>query len=171
MCDFCSEEVIQNQQISENELARILLPRKPVILGHVLIIPKRHVNLFTELSSEELASMQELIQQIFLIHQEHLEMTGFNLMNNNGETAGQHVPHVHIHMFLRKQDEYASPFDILSKKIEKGELSPEDWSQRLEDLRGWFKKKSNQTIKIKPISNLFSDNTLLSQILPEIKSA
>lgn len=137
MCDFCSPDVIENQKISENELACILLPRKPIILGHVLIIPKRHIGFFTDMSPEELTMAQTLIQQIFLIYKKHFGMTGFNLMNNNGEIAGQHIPHAHIHMFLRKPDEKISPFDIISKKVERGNLSPEDWSKHLASLREW----------------------------------
>ena len=137
MCNFCSPDVIESQKISENELSCALLPLKPVIIGHVLIIPKRHVAFFTDMSSEELNKVQALIKKIFWIYKEHLGMTGFNLMSNNGKVAGQHIPHAHVHMFLRKPDEKASPFDILSKKGGRINLSSADWSLLLTNLREW----------------------------------
>ena len=55
---------------------------------------------------------------------------GFNLLNNNNKSADQHVPHIHIHVFMRKKGD-VSPFDILTKKIEKVKLSGGEWKEKL----------------------------------------
>jgi diadenosine tetraphosphate (Ap4A) HIT family hydrolase len=59
------------------------------------------------------------------------------LLNNNNKVGDQHIPHVHIHVFIRREGE-VSPFDVLSKKVEKVKISEEEWNSRLAEIRSWF---------------------------------
>ncbi|MFS8158782.1 MAG: HIT family protein [Candidatus Roizmanbacteria bacterium] len=133
-CSFCDKTTIKNQQIIDNNWAIALEPRRPVTSGHMLIIPKRHVSFITDLSSHELMAMQELISQLSKIFVIFSNAQGYHVMNNNGELADQHIPHVHFHVFFRSKDDI-SPFDILSKKFPRESFSEDTWNKNVEKLR------------------------------------
>lgn len=136
-CDFCSKEVYAKQGIAENDVAKILYPNRPLIFGHFMVISKRHIAIFSELSDAELIGIKSLISYIYKIFQKKALAIGYNLLNNNGEVADQHIPHSHIHVLMRKEGD-VSPFDILSKKIIKQSLSEEEWAKRISEIRSWF---------------------------------
>lgn len=135
-CEFCLEKVYLNQEILQTNKSRVLYPLRPVIFGHFIIIPKRHINLFTELTKEELEDIKDTISLLNKVLLSNCEISGFNLLNNNGQNADQHIPHTHIHVFFRNKNE-VSPFDVLAKKIEKQNLSQEDWNKRLFQFKQW----------------------------------
>lgn len=136
-CEFCLEKVYLNQGIIQTDESRVLYPLKPVILGHFIIIPKRHINLFTELTREELEDIKNTISLLNKVLLSNYEIIGFNLLNNNGQDADQHIPHTHIHIFFRRRNE-VSPFDILAKKVEKENINQEDWNKRLFQFKQWI---------------------------------
>jgi diadenosine tetraphosphate (Ap4A) HIT family hydrolase len=132
MCDFCDPLVIEKQGIYFNDLAGIIYPQKPTIFGNVMIIPKRHVELFHELSDGEIVEMRNLVAKLFNGFKEKYHATGFNLINNNGKSGNQHVPHVHWHILMRFDDEEYSPYDVLNGKVERENISigDEEWENR-----------------------------------------
>lgn len=67
----------------------------PVIDGHALILPKREIEKFDELSIEEWAEIHVLTNQYI----EQIGAIGFNLGHNSGKIAGQSVAHIHFHIF------------------------------------------------------------------------
>ena len=135
-CEFCSEETFSKQGVAENKFAKLLYPLRPIIFGHFMVVPKRHDSIFIDLSDEELIAVRELIKQIYSVFQKRNNAAGFNLLNNSGQAAGQHVYHGHIHVFIRAENDI-SPFDILSKKIEKEKLTEEEWVNRLTKIKSW----------------------------------
>lgn len=137
-CDFCSNETYIRQGVVENDVARVLYPQRPVIFGNFMVITKRHVPLFTELTDEEVIGIRDLISTLFEGFRKNGRGEGFNLLNNNNKAGDQHIPHVHVHLFIRNGGE-VSPFDILSKKAEKEKISEEEWSRRLAEIKSWLK--------------------------------
>lgn len=105
-CSFCTESVVQSQKCYEDENILILYTHKPIIKGHCLVIPKRHVESFHDMSSEELISVKEGITKLFQAAQKTYNATSYLLLQKNGKPAGQSVPHVHFHFFPRKEDDY-----------------------------------------------------------------
>ena len=107
-CVFCS---LDKKSIDlENELALLFYDVYPVTEGHSLIIPKRHVKDYFELTIEEIAAINELI----LIQKEKLmnadsSIAGFNIGTNAGGTAGQTVMHCHIHLIPRRRGDMQDP--------------------------------------------------------------
>jgi diadenosine tetraphosphate (Ap4A) HIT family hydrolase len=102
-----------------------------------MIVPKRHVSLFTDLTNDELISIKGLVSTLFNAFHENGQGDGFNLLSNNGQVAGQHIPHFHLHLFIRKEGE-TSPFDVLSKKIAVDKITKDEWDSRLKQIRSWF---------------------------------
>lgn len=102
-CIFCkiAQGEIPSKTIYEYEKFRVILDLAPVTKGHALILPKKHaINLF-ELSDETAAEAIVLAKKIAGKMREKLKCDGLNLLQNNGETAGQTIHHFHIHVIPR----------------------------------------------------------------------
>lgn len=110
-CPFC-DSAEQYRYVTEGELIRVIYPKAPACRYHVLIVPKRHVSQIDTLSEAEAAEAFALIKQINAAALSRLPgYVGYNLLSNNGGPAvRQHVPHCHVHMFLRLADEVSDPF-------------------------------------------------------------
>lgn len=96
-CAFCDEKVLQRQIFYRGDKALGILTHKPAVLGHVLIIPERHVERFEDLSPEEMAALGEAIKKVDLAVRKAFGTGDYVLIQKNGREAGQTVPHVHFH--------------------------------------------------------------------------
>lgn len=107
-CPFC---VIENSReiIAENELSLAFYDGFPVSPGHALIIPKRHVSSFFDLSEEERIDMLRLADQVKKILESKFRPDGYNIGVNVGESAGQSVFHVHMHIIPRYTGDVENP--------------------------------------------------------------
>lgn len=103
-CAFCHPEVIQRQQFYEGKTVRVLLNYKPLLQGHSLVIPKRHVVKFEDLSDEEVVEMRSAIAKVQHVFQKLYHTNAYILTLQNGRSAGQTVPHVHFHMIPRSNE-------------------------------------------------------------------
>ncbi|GAB3361525.1 HIT family protein [Giesbergeria sinuosa] len=81
----------------------------PVSPGHSLVIPKRHVGSFFEVSPDERTALFELLEQAKQSVEAELHPDGFNIGINDGPAAGQTVPHLHIHLIPRYLGDLADP--------------------------------------------------------------
>lgn len=105
-CSLCKRNVRNNQVFYENEHVMALYDYKPIIRGHCLIMPKRHVSQMQEMTENELISTQEAIRKLFLAAQKSYQSDSYLILQKNGKAAGQSVPHVHFHFFPRKEGDY-----------------------------------------------------------------
>ena len=104
-CIFCkiAGGEIPSKTLYEDEKFRVILDLGPATKGHALIIPKDHyVNLY-ELPEETAGEVMKLAKKMMGRMTERLECGGFNLVQNNGDLAGQTVYHFHMHMIPRYQ--------------------------------------------------------------------
>ncbi len=82
----------------------------PVSDGHTLVIPRRHVASFRDLTPEEVAATHRLAQVLAAdLQAADPSITGFNFGANDGETAGQSVFHCHFHLIPRRTGDHPSP--------------------------------------------------------------
>lgn len=102
-CIFCkiAKGEIPSNTIYEDEEFRVILDLGPATRGHALILPKKHADNLYELSDETAASAMKLARRMALLMKEKLHCDGLNLMQNNGEAAGQTVSHFHVHVIPR----------------------------------------------------------------------
>jgi len=107
-CPFCILE--EEKVIERNELALMFYDNYPVTKHHTLIIPKRHVADYFDLTKEEVDAMQELLhyQKEKLIDMDS-SISGFNIGINVGEDAGQSIFHVHMHLIPRRYGDMKEP--------------------------------------------------------------
>ena len=107
-CLFCV--VRPNELLSENESCYASKDAHPVTSQHTLIIPKRHVVDYFDLTELEIVGIhQMLIAMRSRIKNDDLTVKGFNIGVNAGKTAGQSIPHVHIHLIPRRQGDVENP--------------------------------------------------------------
>ncbi len=104
-CPFCGEPEIT----IENELAFDQYDSYPVSAGHCLIIPRRHVAEYFQATAEEKASIWALVDEMKIIIDRKYKPDGYNIGVNIGETAGQSVPHIHIHIIPRYRGDVENP--------------------------------------------------------------
>ena len=81
----------------------------PVSEGHCLIIPKRHVSSIDDLTDVELKDLYTVLHQTKILIRETYLPDGFNIGINEGEAAGQTVPHLHIHLIPRYEGDVVCP--------------------------------------------------------------
>ena len=107
-CPFChlSSEV---EIISETDTCIAFFDGYPVSPGHALIIPKRHVASFFDLTDDEREAMNQVL---FIVKQkldERFKPDGYNIGINVGELAGQSIFHCHMHLIPRYKGDVANP--------------------------------------------------------------
>lgn len=106
-CPFCMEEVIDAQKIFEDEHIVAMLTYKPIVEGHILVIPKRHVERYELLTEQEVLRVHDTIKKIHEISQKKHRSTSYLLVQKNGKEVRQTVPHLHFHYIPRKLNESA----------------------------------------------------------------
>lgn len=105
-CIFCKiiKGEIPSSTIYEDEDFKVILDINPAAKGHAIILPKQHYANIYELPEELAAKVMVLAKKLAAHMTEKLECDGFNLIQNNGEVAGQTVFHFHLHLIPRYRD-------------------------------------------------------------------
>lgn len=106
-CPFC--QVDESRILASRENCFALLDLFAVSEGHTLIIPRRHVANYFELSPEEQGELWDFVNECQKILQEKYSPDGFNVGINVNAAAGQSIPHVHIHLIPRYEGDVANP--------------------------------------------------------------
>ncbi len=100
-CLFCG--IQYKDVIAENELAIAMRDHYPVSKYHALIIPKRHIEDYFDLTKDEIIACNILLRYIRDdILKDDPSVEGFNIGVNSGAVAGQTVFHCHIHLIPRR---------------------------------------------------------------------
>jgi len=79
---------------------------RPIVPGHVLIIPERVVALMKDLTETEYLDMWSTVRKVQEVLQKQYDCTAFNVAVQDGRAAGQSVPHVHIHILPRSEADF-----------------------------------------------------------------
>jgi diadenosine tetraphosphate (Ap4A) HIT family hydrolase len=107
-CPFCNPDA-ERELILESATAYAIFDKFPVNNGHALIIPKKHCSDYFELSFKEQAACWYMLNKAKEILTKQFNPDGFNIGININETAGQTVPHVHIHLIPRYKGDVKEP--------------------------------------------------------------
>lgn len=126
-CIFCkiANGGIPSKTIYEDKDFRAILDLAPATKGHALILPKEHYSNLFELPEEMASKVMILTQKLASQMKDRLECDGFNIMQNNGEVAGQTIFHFHMHLIPRYHGD--------NQKIEWDKREPD--SEELESIR------------------------------------
>ena len=106
-CIFCkiANGEIPSKTLYEDEEFRVILDLGPAAKGHALILPKNHFADLYELPEDTASQVMLLAKKMVAQMTEKLHCDGFNLIQNNGEAAGQTVFHFHMHLIPRYKDD------------------------------------------------------------------
>ena len=106
-CIFCklASGEIQTNTIYEDEQFRVILDAAPASKGHALILPKEHYANLYEIDEEVAGNAMKLAKRLVTKMTDALKCDGFNLVQNNGEVAGQTVFHFHLHLIPRYKED------------------------------------------------------------------
>lgn len=126
-CIFCklANGVFPTNTVYEDEDFRVILDIEPATKGHCLILPKNHYKDLSELDDATAAKVLPLAKKLMIKLKDKLHCDGLNLVQNNGEVAGQTVFHFHLHLIPR--------FVGDNQKIDWDKLSPSD--EEMAELR------------------------------------
>lgn len=96
---------ISNRLITATNLAFAFPAQMPILPGHILVCPRRIVEKFEDLTTEEAHALFALVTDIKKVLAKEFGATGFNIAWNEGNIAGQSVPHLHVHIVPRKHND------------------------------------------------------------------
>lgn len=106
-CIFCKIAAgeIPSTTIYEDDDFRVILDIEPASKGHALILPKEHYANLYELDDELASKVLLVAKKVVTKMTDILGCEGYNIVQNNGEVAGQTVFHYHMHLIPRYQDD------------------------------------------------------------------
>ncbi|GAB6102814.1 HIT family protein [Thermococcus atlanticus] len=147
-CPFCEPE--EELLLYENSLIRILIDSYPAGRGHLLIVPRRHVESWEELREDEKTALLKGAEIAMKNLGEALNPDGFNIGINLGKAAGQSVPHIHLHVIPRYENDCRFPRGGIRKAV----LDMKDENLSLKER--WERNRMNGD-EIKRLKSLFSN--------------
>jgi len=106
-CPFCT--LPPERIIKSNDLALVIRDGYPVSPGHTLVITKRHIGSWFEITQAEQQALLDLLTKAKAILETEFKPDGYNIGINDGPTAGQTVPHLHMHLIPRYKGDQEDP--------------------------------------------------------------
>ncbi len=140
-CPFCAPE-ISEQIIYESSHALAIYNIAPILPGHSLVIPRKHLESINELNEQELLGFFSFARSTTKILCKAFGSDGFDWSLQESEAAGQSIAHFHLHIIPRK----------------KGDLKkPGDWYPLLEQSRSYIASSERKTLSHDEIKSIVSD--------------
>ncbi len=133
-CIFCklANGDIPTNTLYEDDVVRVIFDAEPAAEGHVLILPKEHFDNIYTLDDATAAHVFQVAAKIAKAMKTSLACEGINVVQNNGEAAGQTVFHFHMHIIPRNSG------DTVSVGWKKKEVSTERIQELTEQIRAQF---------------------------------
>ncbi|MBU0957901.1 MAG: HIT family protein [Nanoarchaeota archaeon] len=102
-CLFCKiiKKEIPSEIIYEDEAVVVFLDINPVNKGHALVVPKKHFETSLDLPDSILCDVIQIAKRVAMKQMKELKCGGVNYIMNNFKAAGQEVPHAHLHVIPR----------------------------------------------------------------------
>ncbi len=107
-CPFCAR-IEKGEVVLGNDLAAAIPDGFPVSAGHTLVVSRRHVADYFQLSAEEQGAIWALVPEVKVRLDEEHHPSGYNVGMNVGSAAGQTVWHAHVHVIPRYQGDVEDP--------------------------------------------------------------
>ncbi|MFY9301127.1 MAG: HIT domain-containing protein [Candidatus Nitrosotenuis sp.] len=132
-CIFCKivSGQIKARTVMETENSLAFLDAFPLTKGHTLVIPKKHYEKIQQMPQRDNADLFETVHRVIAKVD---ALTGATLIAiHNGKNAGQEIPHVHVHLIPRSQDDSASAVHRMFEK--RPNLSDKEFDQLLSQIK------------------------------------
>ncbi|MHA1991252.1 MAG: HIT family protein [Candidatus Hodarchaeales archaeon] len=131
-CIFCKiiKREIPSKIVFENDLNLVFLDISPISKGHTIVIPKNHYSTLEDIPNHELVETLKVVKMISIRIHQKLDITGYNILQNNFAAAGQVINHFHIHIVPRNFND--GNFRVI---IPKNQVSDEELDEILAKLK------------------------------------
>lgn len=116
-CIFCKLAAgqIPSTTLYEDEDFRVIMDIAPAVKGHAIVLPKQHMNDLLSIEENTAKKALFIVSKVANAIKDALDCDGINILQNNGEAAGQSVFHLHFHILPRyKDDHFTIPWKTLS---------------------------------------------------------
>jgi diadenosine tetraphosphate (Ap4A) HIT family hydrolase len=104
-CELCEPKDV----VFESQFAYVRYDSHPLSAGHLIVVPKRHLADFFDMSAAEQGSVLALLNRARKLIQENHKPDGYNLGVNIGKAAGQSRMHAHVHLIPRYAGDVPDP--------------------------------------------------------------
>ena len=106
-CIFCkiASGEIQGMRVYEDVETLAFMDLAKDVDGHVLVIPKKHCKNILDCDAETLSAVMNTVKKVSMHLTEKCGYDGVNLLNASDESAGQSMPHFHIHIIPRRKND------------------------------------------------------------------
>lgn len=106
-CIFC--KIVSGQvpcmKVYEDENTLVFMDIAGDVDGHMVAVPKKHIENILDCDTEILNQLMLAVKKVSNHCVENCDFDGVNLLNVSGKSAGQSVPHFHIHIIPRKEND------------------------------------------------------------------
>ena len=123
-CIFCQivKKKIPSKNIFEDERYLAFLDIFPISNGHTIIVPKKHYRNLEDIPEQELAEVIKIVKKIAVLIHKKLKIDGYNVLQNNFESAGQEINHFHVHIIPRDKNDQKFKLKIPRNQATEEEL-------------------------------------------------
>ncbi len=120
MCIFCKiiNKEIPSNIVYEDDQVLAILDLAQTTKGHTLVMPKKHYADITEIPDDELAYLMKVVKSLAQKITVNLGASGFNILVNTKEVAGQSVMHLHVHIIPRYDEEDTIKIEFSENKFD-----------------------------------------------------
>lgn len=129
-CPFCTNKEVKDRIIIENDFAFAFPTNTPIVPGHILICPKRHIQYYEDTTLEEKNAIEELRVKIKKSLKNVFGTQGFNWAWNEEKIGGQSTPHIHIHVVPRREGDQGiyqyEPREFLYRPSPRSVITPNE---------------------------------------------
>ena len=146
VCPFCSKDVLKKQLVLEGKTLSALYCLTPATTGNVLVIPKRHLTRFEDLSYTETGELQVIISKIADAFKNVYKIEHYLIIQKNGVLAGQSVKHIHFHIIPCPVDAHRiidTAFDY------RNPINNSEMLRRTQELQTYFQSEEKK-IQMRP---------------------
>ncbi len=147
-CAFCASQEIKDRTIIENDLAFAFPTNTPIVPGHLLICPKRHIQYYEDATQEEKNAIETLRETLKIALEKSFKAEGFNYAWNEAIVGGQTIPHFHLHVVPRKEGDSGifryEPREFLYRPGPRSGVTP---AEELLEVVGLIKKALNDPFR------------------------
>lgn len=143
-CIFCAQaqgdERISYLPVFEDEFLMVELNIFPYNTGHLMVVPKKHVNSMTELEDEERNRLFAMVQKVEELQKEVVDPAGIDVGMNIGKAAGESIPHLHVQLVPIYEKDRGFMETSLNTKVMKESLedTQEKYRERKEILENYW---------------------------------
>lgn len=136
---------------------------RPIVPGHVLVMPERVVPRMRDLSEEEYLDLWSAVRVVQQMLESHYQSTDFNVAVQDGRDAGQSVPHVHVHILPRKVGDFERNDDVYDEL--------QEWAPRKRETQAKLDVPDDQDRTDRTVDQMAEEASIYRNLVQVVEDA